>query len=857
MNSRPTTCCAFSGARQKLSRLFGKLAIGAMACVSVAAAQEPGDPAVLEEVVVTATPIKDSIEESLLRQQAAENVVNVIASDTIGRFPDTTAAAALARLPAVAVQRDQGQERYIQVRGAPARWTAVAVDGINVLGAEERIFRFDSVPAALIDSVVLNKTLTPDMPAEALAGRVDIQTFSALDNPGFTGYFDLGLGYVDLADGDQEQYAARLGWSDERWGVVVAGSHFMMEQQTDNNEFDYDEAGAPILFDFRKYQLERETNSFSGKLEFAPDADHRFVLSSLYTEFLDHELRNMYQLDLDGAQSGTRTAAEGDLVQVPMSGYLQDGNYENSTFTNTLGGDHRLSDWDLGWRLNYTETEQVTDLPLVIQIQTDPSQMPSLHYDRSDPKFPRVSLYTTDTSGEAPVRGTPLAFLPQTSFGLNLLNKYGTTSESEAYMASLEAGRDWTLWGADSRLSFGLQYDSREATGSPGPIAFPVPLDYAQYVTDEPWDTDFERGVQGTYVDNVGLREELERTLEEQGLTVPLDPTLAYEVTEEILAGFAMNRWSFGRHQVLAGVRIESVDITSDGTIKEENGDPQALSVSKSYTDVFPSIHWNLDVREDLKFRLSGVSGIARPTFAEQRSSAIIVDDEQLVDGGNPDLNPETAYGIDSSLEWYFARASLLSLNLFYRLVDDVLFPSVTTVSDDRFDTEGADRTGYAYSTTLNGSDGELYGAELAYTQPWSFLPPALFGFGFEGSVSVLDGEFKTPEGRTAGFPGTSDTVMNAAFFYENFGWSLRLSWQWRSEWIDDISVDADSDYYWDETERLDFSARYQVNDWLTVYGDANNLTDELGVRYQGSPERPVEVEGFGRRYMMGLRAVF
>ena len=117
-----------------------------------------------------------------------------------------------------------------------------------------------------------------------------------------------------------------------------------------------------------------------------------------------------------------------------MSGYLQDGNYENSTFTNTLGGDHRLSDWDLGWRLNYTETEQVTDLPLVIQIQTDPSQMPSLHYDRSDPKFPRVSLYTTDTSGEAPVRGTPLAFLPQTSFGLNLLNKYGTTSESEAYM---------------------------------------------------------------------------------------------------------------------------------------------------------------------------------------------------------------------------------------------------------------------------------------------------------------------------------------------------------------------------------------------------------------------------------------
>src|SRR3546814_7706798 len=57
------------------------------------------------------------------------------------RFPYTTLFRSLARLPGIAVQRDQGQERYIQVRGAPTRWTTVAFDGINVLGAEERIFR--------------------------------------------------------------------------------------------------------------------------------------------------------------------------------------------------------------------------------------------------------------------------------------------------------------------------------------------------------------------------------------------------------------------------------------------------------------------------------------------------------------------------------------------------------------------------------------------------------------------------------------------------------------------------------------------------------------------------------------------
>ncbi|WP_049630654.1 TonB-dependent receptor plug domain-containing protein [Cellvibrio sp. pealriver] len=122
---------------------------------------------VIEELLVTATPIKDSQAESILRQREATNVVNIIAADDIGRFPDNTAAAALVRLPAVAVQRDQGQERYIQVRGAPARWTSVAFDGINVLGAEERIFRFDSVPAAIMDSVEISKTLTADMSADA------------------------------------------------------------------------------------------------------------------------------------------------------------------------------------------------------------------------------------------------------------------------------------------------------------------------------------------------------------------------------------------------------------------------------------------------------------------------------------------------------------------------------------------------------------------------------------------------------------------------------------------------------------------------------------------------------------------
>src|SRR5690606_4836158 len=108
---------------------------------------EDGAASAVDEIVVVARPILNAHAAAIAQQRAADNIVSVVAADAIGRFPDQSAAAALSRIPGVAIERDQGQERYVQLRGAPERWTVVSVDGMNVLGAEERLFRFDSVPA--------------------------------------------------------------------------------------------------------------------------------------------------------------------------------------------------------------------------------------------------------------------------------------------------------------------------------------------------------------------------------------------------------------------------------------------------------------------------------------------------------------------------------------------------------------------------------------------------------------------------------------------------------------------------------------------------------------------------------------
>ena len=652
---------------------------------------------------------------------------------------------------------------------------------------------------------------------------------------------------------------------------MAAVSSYSNEQVTDNNETSYDESGAPVGFDFRNYLLTRETNSAALKLEFAPDSDSKYTLSSLYTEFLDHEQRNQFIFDLSSG-SGQRGVSSGSLVGVPVTAMYQDGDYENSTWVNTLSGEHTLANWRWNWAVNYTETESLIDLPIFRRMQVNPSEFHSLDYDMSNPQTPMLQLYNTVLTAQGLTRGEAVSALNQDGFGFDGLILYNGVSTTDALTFKLDADHSWQHAGADAKLAFGVQYDQRDAA-SPGlssPFIFIGPLAQAAglnftpdaFNTTKPWDSDQHYGFSVNYYDNAGARAQINQTLAgltSAGLVDPdsfITPDSGYQVEENILSAYLMNSWTWDTHQLLVGVRAEQVNLTSAGFINTGDG-TQAVERKRDSTELFPSIHWNVDLTEDLKFRLAGVTGSSRPSFSEVRAGASVSDADQAISGGNPYLENESARGIDSSLEWYFADASLAAVNLFYRDLDDVLFSSVTTVGDDRFNTAGIDRSGYEYSTMLNGGSGHFSGIELTYIQPWDFLPDSLRGFGMQFNYAVLDSEFTTPDGRKVALPGTSDKVINTTFFYENHGWSARLNYQWRDAWLDDISYEATGDIYWQDTARLDLSVRYQLSESISVYADVNNLTDELGVRYSGDESNPVEVEGFGRRFLAGVKISF
>ena len=137
-----------------------------------------GSDLVQDTVTVVGTPIADSEAAALSRQKNADQVSNIIASDSIGRFPDRNAADALGRVPGISIERDQGQARYVNVRGAPAEFSTIAFNGVSAPTPSQggRLARFDTIPNDVIGSIEVVKAITPDLPADSIGGFINIET---------------------------------------------------------------------------------------------------------------------------------------------------------------------------------------------------------------------------------------------------------------------------------------------------------------------------------------------------------------------------------------------------------------------------------------------------------------------------------------------------------------------------------------------------------------------------------------------------------------------------------------------------------------------------------------------------------
>ncbi len=852
--------------QSKMALLLGTAA--AFIATPAMAQTAPAEEAAAEDgdIVVTGS-ILQAQEASVEAKRNSDNIIDVASADSVGRFPDETTAAALARLPGVAVQRDQGQARYIQVRGAPNRWTSVSIDGIPQTGVDEsgdtRAYRFDSIPAVLLSELRVNKSLTPDITAEAITANVDMRTYSPLSQDGFHVSGDIGYGFMDLGKGEQRQGSLRASYSNGTVGIMVGGSHYKRHQTTDNREAEYDALG-PINIDIRSYILDRENNSLFGAIELAPSDGLTLYARGIYTEFKDDEQRNAYQLDLNRG-TGTRGLLTGDLVGVRMTAAFNDGQYRNKNTIFATGADYDNGNGFMAnLALGYTKTENTTYLPLV-QASTSGLNSPSVHYDRTaDARFPIAQLYSTVLNGTTPVRGSAL-----TTFNQSSLSTSGTiaipivqATVSDAYTVKL----DLTKESDGLTLKAGVYGSTRDINGNTLTVGSILPLggtsfNINNYVTDRPWNTGFPLGFTLNYVDNPRLNTDLQTALTGLGFNPAnaIPAASRYVQEEKIGAGYAMAQFDLGAVQITGGARLEYYELTNSGTsLVGTTATP--LSNSTDYLDIFPSLNLRFNASDNLVFRLAGQRGVTRPAYAAIRVGSSISDVNQTISGGNPFLVPETTWGADASLEYYLPGNGIISVAGFYRSVDNVLYSSSRVVGDDLYNTGTVDRSGYRLTSTFNGSNGKLYGVEFNIEHQLDFLPGVLSGFGLQANVTFLGGDFDAlqPDGTTvkAPFQGLSDTVANASIFYEKGGLSARVSYQWRSDYLDTLGGFGAGEFR-QGYENLDVTLRYALNANITLFADLANLTNETYSAYEGTSATPAEVEQIGSRYLFGVRFNF
>ena len=121
--------------------------------------------------------------KALSQQRFASGIVSVATTDELGQFPDKNVSESLARLAGLSVETDQGEGRFIRVRGLAPDYNTVTYNGTQLAAPESgrRAVALDVIPSDLLSSVEVTKTIAPEQAAGSLGGTVDIKSISAFD----------------------------------------------------------------------------------------------------------------------------------------------------------------------------------------------------------------------------------------------------------------------------------------------------------------------------------------------------------------------------------------------------------------------------------------------------------------------------------------------------------------------------------------------------------------------------------------------------------------------------------------------------------------------------------------------------
>lgn len=776
---------------------------------------------------------------ALNQQRTAANIKNVVAYDQIGRFPDLNSAEALQRIPSLSVQRDQGEGRYVLIRGTEARLNSVTINGERVPSPEGdiRSVALDVIPSDAISTIEVNKALTPDMDADAIGGSINLKTKSALDYNKPVLKATLAGGYNELMEDANYQgaftYGTKLG-ANKQFGVMLNASYFNTARGSDNIELewgDVDDVDVVEEMQLRDYDVTRDRLGLSANFDYNLNPQTTFNLRAIYNQFGDQEYRRTLIPIFGDGEFTNVTANGGSVEEAVFERELKDRYEVQRIYSISGGGSHDLARFDVDYNLAYSYAEEEEpDRQDIVFVMEDVN----LDYDLSDRNFPKYNI----TNGLDP--HNPASY----EFDELVLEDNLTTDQD--LTGRIDLKMPYNLSNGQGELKFGFKYRAKEKD-----LENDVRI-YDGYDGDFTLDmiaSDFEdenflddKYKVGTGPDHDKLEDMVDRELNKFELDsdATREDTDAenFDATEDILAGYVMTELHFGDLMVLPGVRYEMTDLeyNANEVILNEDGDYEAtnpVSVSNDYANMLPMLHLRYRLNDRTNLRTAITTSLARPNYFDLAPYRLVNREDEEIEIGNPALEPTQAVNFDLFFEHYLPSLGSVTGGFFYKDLSDYIY---------HFTYENED--GYEVVQPQNGESASLMGFELALSQQMTFLPDFWNGFGIYANYTYTDSEAEFPEreGEKATLPGQSTHMANLALSYEKYGFSGRLAWNYHGKYIDEVGGDETEDIYYDNHAQLDLSLSQKVRAGLSLFAEFVNLTDEPLRYYEGKDNEDTRV---------------
>lgn len=847
----------------------------------------------MEEVVAIGH-MRSGMMRALNIQKESNNIMSVISADGIGKLPDRNAAEAVQRVAGVSIERDQGEGRFVAVRGLPSQWNSASINGDRLPTAEEettsRAVAFDFFPTDMIEMVEVSKALTPDMEGDAIGGNVNFITRRAPDEQVLS--VNVAAGTAEKAEGNSHSINLLYGdrSEDGKFGFLINGTVWERDWATDNYEprreiRNVAGEGQPAnnvagvhRLELRDYTGTRTTHGLNASAEYLLD-DGLVYAKAMYGSLQDEEthykhrvrynkgrveLQHIYD-ELITEMTGFQIGGEHDLsidtsIDWSLATYnnefyygdipnAEDKAYYVVKFKQSVEFDEQIGDLngaDLGndKKLVYNEIDGGTDPALAIGMHLPDDWV----MDPTKAVLADVELYGIDIQEKDNIVAQfDLTHTLSDELELKAGFKYRDKERSARFHDKFY---EWNEdeYGATPTLAKVADEIGVELVDQPGRKDYldNFAVDYQKHFSK----VIPVNALKGWYDNNkhkLSLLEGDSEILENGG-----GLNRNFDLTESHTSIYGMATYTpSDKYKVVGGLRVTQTKTDVNGYIYLSDEDKvEQEKGGKDYTAILPSLHLTYSPSELTNYRLALTRSFARPDFGNLSPGATYLEIENRLTSGNPELNPTYSNNLDLMAEHFFSDGGVISAGYFYKQISDPIF-------NDSY--QGSYRNqSVTVKSPLNGEDAWLHGIEFAIDSDLAFIGDWAHDFGVAFNFTVMDSEMSIPDrADKVAISRQADELYNAAIYYDNGSFASRIAVNHKGAFIEEHGDSADLDTYYGEYTSVDATASYYINDDAMVYVELNNLTDEPLQYYTGNEQRPNQIEYYGVRGQIGIKYDF